>query len=165
MADTELDYQRMVQDALLGVVRRALAEVGEGGMPEGHHFYVSFRTDDPGVLVPRGLRARYPEEITIVLQFQFWDLAVDDEGFSVTLTFDGAKQRIGASWEALTAFVDPEAEFALRFPPRGGEDGAEETAADGAAAAAAADGAEGSPGSADPQDSVVNIDRFRRDKS
>ena len=146
-----LDYQSLIHDALRGVVRRAMDQVARSGLPGEHHFYLSFRTGADGVHVPESLSGRYPEEITVVLQNQYWDLEVDEEGFSVTLAFDGRRQPIAVPWEALTAFVDPAAELALRFGPEGsGEEGEEE------------DDEGGSPGSADPTDEVVSIRRFRK---
>ena len=146
-----LDYHAMVQRALLGVLREALEVAAEQGLPGEHHFYLSFRTRTPGVVVPPVLGDRYPEEVTVVLQRQFWDLHVDDEGFSVTLAFDASRHRLGVPWEAVTAFIDPAAEFALRF------DAAEE----GDGGAEAADDAE-TEGSADPTAEVVNISQFRK---
>ena len=114
--DTDrIDYPGIVQEALRDSVRRVLAQVAENGMPGEHHFYIGFRTDHPGVTVPRFLRDLYPEEVKIVLQHQFWDLEVDEEFFSVTLTFNGQRQRLTVPFMALTAFVDPTAEFMLRF--------------------------------------------------
>jgi len=154
MADDPLDYHAMVQRALRAVLREALTVAAEEGLPEGHHFYVSFRSGDPGVLLPGFLRDRFPDEVTIILQHQFWDLEVDDEGFSVTLNFDATHHRVGAPWEAVTAFIDPEAEFALRFgaPREAGEAGAE---GEGAEAATA-------PGAPDATAEVVNISAFRK---
>lgn len=146
-----LDYQHLIRDALRDVVRRAMEQVAEHGLPGEHHFYLSFRTEAEGVSVPQVLSRRYPEEITVVLQNQYWGLEVDEEGFSVTLAFDGSRQPIAVPWEALTAFVDPAAELALRFgPERPGGDG------DGEGEGEAA------PGSADPTDEVVNIRQFRK---
>jgi hypothetical protein len=118
--DTDrIDYQKLLQealrDALRGAVRRVLAQVADEGLPGEHFFYIGFRTDRPGVSVPRFLRDQYPEEMTIVLQNQFWDLEVEGETFSVTLTFGGARQRLTIPFHALTAFADPSAEFGLRF--------------------------------------------------
>ncbi len=150
MPETPLDYHAMVQRALRSVLRAALAEVAEEGLPEDHHFFIGFRTRDAGVAVPAFLRDRYPEETTIVLQNQFWDLEVDDEGFSVTLTFGGSREPLFVPWEAVTTFVDPPAEFALRFDlPEGGE---EEPAAE----------AESTPGSPEATAPVVNLRDFRK---
>jgi len=111
----EIDYPRMMWEALLEVPRRALLRAAREGLPGDHHFYVSFRTDHPGVSLAPGLKARHPREMTIVLQHQYWDLAVGDEAFSVTLRFGGAAERLHVPFAALTAFVDPAAEFGLRF--------------------------------------------------
>ena len=115
MADDPLDYARLVREALLEVPRRALLLAAREGLPEEHHFYVSFRTTDPGVSVSPSLKARHPEEMTVVLQHQYWDLAVGDDAFSVTLRFGGAPERLHVPFAALTAFADPAAEFGLRF--------------------------------------------------
>ncbi len=114
-----IDYQKVLQEALRealrGAVQKVLARVAEEGLPGEHFFYIGFRIDHPGVAVPRFLRDQYPEEMTIVLQNQYWDLEVDEESFSVTLTFGGARQRLVIPFHALTAFADPSAEFGLRF--------------------------------------------------
>lgn len=146
-----LDYQTMVQRALRGVLREALEVAAAEGLSEDHQFYVSFRTRDPGVIVPPFLRDRFPEEVTIVLQHQFWDLHVDDAGFSVTLAFEASRQRVGVPWEAVTAFIDPPAEFALRFGAPEAEPG-EPAEGEG----------EAGPGAADPTAEVVNIRQFRK---
>jgi len=96
-------------------VRRVLEQVSEHGLPGEHHFYVGFRTDFPGVEVPRFLREQYPEEVTIILQNQFWGLEVGPEDFSVLLSFGGSRQRLRVPFAALTAFADPSADFGLRF--------------------------------------------------
>jgi len=115
MSDDPLDYPRMVREALLDVPRQALRLAAREGLPGEHHFYVSFRAGDPGVSVSPSVRARHPEEMTIVLQHQYWDLAVGDDAFSVTLRFGGAPERLHVPYAALTAFADPSAEFGLRF--------------------------------------------------
>lgn len=118
----KIDYHALIQDALREVVRRVLEQVAEHGMPEDNYFYVGFRTNVPGVEIPRSLRDRYPEEMTIVLQHQFWDLEVDAEGFSVILSFNTSRQRLQIPFQALTAFADPAADLALRFDqPTAGE--------------------------------------------
>ena len=119
MDPDRLDYPTFVQDALRDVVRRVLAQVAEHGVPGDHHFFIAFKTGHPGVGLPRFLRDLYPEETKIVLQNQFWDLAVDAEMFSVTLTFNGQRQRLTVPFSALTVFVDPAAEFMLRFDGAG----------------------------------------------
>lgn len=156
MSETPLDYQAMVRRALRSVLREALAEVAEEGLPEGHHFFVGFRTAEPGVSLPSFLRERYPQEMTVVLQNQFWGLETDDEGFSVTLAFGGSRHPIFVPWEAVTTFVDPPAEFALRFDLP--DDGAVEPAEAGEAPGAE----ETTPGSAEATAPVVNLRDFRK---
>jgi hypothetical protein len=111
----DIDYGELVDEALRGIVRRVLEEVAVDGLPGEHHFFIGFRTDAPGVEIPPSLRATYPAEMTIVLQHQFWDLVVDDEAFAVTLRFDARESRLRVPWQALYSFVDPAAEFGLRF--------------------------------------------------
>lgn len=115
MAESEIDYGAMLQRALRSVVREVLERTVREGLPGEHHFYLSLRTDHPGTQVPPFLRQRFPEEITVVLQHQFRDLTVDDDGFAVTLRFDGMPARLVVPWEAVVAFFDPTAEFGLRF--------------------------------------------------
>lgn len=118
MSSDSIDYQRLVQDALRDVVRRVLADVAEQGLPGDHHFYIGFRTGHPGVVMPRSLRDLYPEEMSLILQHQYWGLAVNDDGFAVELSFNGRRQRVEVPFAALTMFADPAADFALRFMPR-----------------------------------------------
>lgn len=113
----ELDYDGMVQDALRDVVRRSLETVAKNGLPGSHHFYVTFRTDYPGVVLPDFLLEKHPEEITIVLQYQFWDLQVFPNHFEVTLSFDESHERIKIPFAALLSFVDPYVKFGVQFSP------------------------------------------------
>ncbi len=108
-------YDALVDDALRGVVRRVLLQVGEKGLPGSHHFYISFRSTDPGVNLPEYLLAKYPEEMTIVLQHQYWDLIITDEFFEVTVSFNKQQERIKVPFAALSAFVDPSVRFGLQF--------------------------------------------------
>lgn len=110
-----LRYDKMVEDALRGVVRQSLAQVAKNGFPGNHHFYVTFRTAAPGVVLPEHLRAQYPEEMTIVLQHQFWGLEVDEDAFEVTLSFNKVHERLRVPFAALTGFVDPSVRFGLQF--------------------------------------------------
>jgi len=111
----ELRYDKMVENALRNVVRQALDEVADEGLPGQHHFYITFRTDHPKTDVPAHLTAQYPETMTIVLQHQFWNLYTDDDGFSVTLSFNKKPQPLRVPWAALQAFADPSVNFALQF--------------------------------------------------
>lgn len=115
MDPDKIDYPAILQDALRDAVRRVLEQVAEHGLPGEHHFYVGFRTSFPGVEVPRHMRAQYPEEMTIVLQNQFWGLEVTSEAFSVLLNFGGSRQRVLVPFAAMTTFADPSADFGLRF--------------------------------------------------
>jgi hypothetical protein len=117
MTSDGIDYQKFVEDALRDAVRRLLAEVAEQGFPGDHHFYIGFHTRHPGVAIPRSLHDLYPEEMTIILQHQFWNLEVSPEAFSVELSFSARRQRLCVPFAALTMFADPSAEFALRFQP------------------------------------------------
>ena len=113
-------YDLLVQDALKGVVRKVLGEAKDG-LPGEHHFYVSFRTDFPGVRLSSRLREKYPQEMTIVLQHQFWDLGVTEHGFEVGLSFSGVPERLLVPFDALTGFFDPSVQFGLKFEAPGGE--------------------------------------------
>jgi hypothetical protein len=118
-SETRIDYPARVQAALLRLVREVLAEAARDGLPGDHHFFLTFRTPDPGVELSDTLRAQHPEQMTIVLQNQFFDLVVDEERLAVTLRFGGKPARVGVPWSALTAFVDPHASFGLSFTPEG----------------------------------------------
>ena len=127
-------YDILVQDALRGVVRKVLSEVAKTGLPGDHHFYVSFDTTHPGVRLSGRLRQRYPTEMTIVLQHQFWDMQVDDAHFEVGLSFGGIPERLYVPLSAVKGFVDPSVEFGLQFEVahEGDEEGEEgEAAAEG----------------------------------
>ncbi|HLG45356.1 MAG TPA: ClpXP protease specificity-enhancing factor SspB [Reyranella sp.] len=108
-------YDALVDDALRGVVRRVLRQVADKGLPGSHHFYISFRSTDPGVRLPDYLRAKYPEEMTIVLQHQYWDLIIAEDFFEVTVSFNKQQERIKVPFAALSAFVDPSVRFGLQF--------------------------------------------------
>lgn len=178
-----LRYDHMLQRALRGVLREALAEVAERGLPGDHHLYITFRTGAPGVQLADHLLARYPQEMTIVLQHEFWGLEVDADHFEVTLSFSSQGERLSVPWEAVIAFADPSVRFGLQFEPsasdkaeagEGDEPGAP-TVIDGSEQAGAASGlpggaagggeaggeAGGAPGG-DAEEKVVTLDRFRK---
>ena len=115
MVEDLFDYPQMVQTALRGVVREALARTAREGLRGAHHFYVSFRTDIPGVVVPDYLLDKYPEEMTIVLQNQFWGLEVGDQEFLVTLSFQNRPEQLTIPFAAVTSFADPSVKFGLQF--------------------------------------------------
>jgi hypothetical protein len=115
MAQDQIRYDLHVQEALRGVVRKVLAEVAREGLPGDHHFYISFRTKFPGVRLSARMRERYPEDMTIVLQHQFWDLTVTDHAFEVDLSFSTVPERLVVPFEAITGFFDPSVDFGLKF--------------------------------------------------
>jgi uncharacterized protein len=111
-----IPYDEIVQDALRAVVGRVLGEVEEsGGLPGGHHFYITFKTRAPGVSIPKHLAERFPDEMTIVIQHRFWDLKVESDLFTVGLSFGGVPATLRVPFAAVTQFHDPAVEFALTF--------------------------------------------------
>ena len=112
------NYDELVQKALVSVVKQVLSDVSVNGLSGNHHFYIRFRTDHPMTRVPKFLKERHPEEVMVVLQHQFWNLQVSDEGFSVELSFNSMRESLFVPFSALTAFVDPSVKFALQFTPR-----------------------------------------------
>ena len=115
MVKDHIGYETLVDDAMRGVVREALRHTHERGLLGNHHFYLTFKTHDPGVEIPEHLKERFPDEMTIVLQNQFWDLKVDDEKFEVTLSFQKLPATLVVPFAALTGFADPGIKFGLQF--------------------------------------------------
>ncbi|HEY5226476.1 MAG TPA: ClpXP protease specificity-enhancing factor SspB [Methylovirgula sp.] len=115
MATDLIRYDLLVQDALRSVVRRVLAEAARDGLPSDHHFFVSFLTQAPGVRLSSRMREQYPQEMTIVLQHQYWDLVVGEAGFEVGLSFHGKSEILAIPFTALTGFFDPSVDFGLKF--------------------------------------------------
>ena len=115
--DSLIPYDEIVQEALRAVVGRVLGEIVAGGseLPGNHHFYITFKTHAPGVSIPTHLRERFPDEMTIVLQNKFWDLKVDEDGFTVGLSFNQVPAKLDIPYAAITAFVDPAVDFGLQF--------------------------------------------------
>lgn len=112
----EMHYDQLTQDALRGVVRAALERAASPtGIPGAHHFYITFRTQAPGVSVPPDILAKYPDEMTVVLQHQYWDLAIEQDRFSVMLKFGGVPKVLTAPFKAVTRFYDPLVQFLLEF--------------------------------------------------
>jgi hypothetical protein len=124
MSKDVLRYDLMVQEALKGVVRRILTEAGRDGLPGEHHFYITFRTTAPGVRVSQRLRDKHAEEMTIVLQHQFWDLSVSEHAFEVGLSFSGVPERLLIPFDAITTFFDPSVQFGLKFETQDAADSA-----------------------------------------
>lgn len=167
MGREQIRYDRMVESALRGVVRDALQQVAERGLPGNHHFFVSFRTAHPGVRVPEYLRAQYPGEMTIVLQFQFFGLEVEPERFSVTLSFNNVHERLVIPFAAITTFADPAVNFALQFQPLATADAAQVADAAGgldrvADRSAKAQVPDDRKGADDKRGEVVTLDAFRK---
>lgn len=115
MEITSLSYERMVENALRGVLRQALKITEAQGLPGAHHFYITFDTTHPDVQMADSLKALHPNEMTIVVQHQYWDLVVDDEHFEIALSFSGTNQHLSVPFDAVTAFADPHAKFGLQF--------------------------------------------------
>lgn len=115
MADDLIRYDLLVQEALRGVVRKVLTDAARDGLVGEHHFYVSFRTEAPGVRMSQALREKYPQDMTIVLQHQFWDLGVTEHAFEVGLSFSGVPERLLVPFDALSGFFDPSVQFGLKF--------------------------------------------------
>lgn len=115
--DSLIPYDEIVQEALRAVVGRVLGEIQQNGskLPGNHHFYITFKTGAPGVSIPQHLRERFPDEMTIVLQNKFWDLGVDETGFTVGLSFNQMPSKLDIPFAAITAFVDPAVDFGLQF--------------------------------------------------
>ena len=115
--DSLIPYDEIVQEALRAVVARVLGQVEAGGgtLPGNHHFYITFKTAAPGVQIPTHLKERFPDEMTIVLQNKFWDLAVTEDSFTVGLSFNQMPSKLIIPFAAITAFVDPAVDFGLQF--------------------------------------------------
>lgn len=156
-----MHYEAMAQEALRGVVKAALKKAASPeGLPGEHYFYITFKTEAPGVSGPQDLLSRYPGEMTIVLQHQYWDLAPGETFFSVTLKFGGQPKRLSIPYSAVTRFYDPHVQFLLQFEPPPAD---AEVAQDLAPEAAEETVDETAPAPADPDTpNVVSLDQFRK---
>ena len=182
MPTDHIRYDLLAQEALRGMVHRILTDAAKNGLPGEHHFFISFDTRAPGVRISQRLRDKYPEEMTIVLQHQYWDLVINDEFFEVTVSFNKQQERIKVPFGALSAFVDPSVRFGLQFD-RKDKPGAGEKAEAGAnqpasslpapekrpslgappEAAAKPEAAAGADAKAeDPASKIVKLDSFRK---
>jgi uncharacterized protein len=128
MAVDHIRYDLLTQQALREVVRTVLTDAAKNGLPGEHHFFIAFNTQAPGVRISARLREQYPNEMTIILQHQFWDLTVNKEGFEVGLSFGNVPERLGIPFEAIKGFFDPSVQFGLQFEIEGERDRAEEPA-------------------------------------
>ena len=177
MAVDHIRYDILAQAALRGVVRTVLADAAKKGLPGEHHFKITFNTTAPGVRLSERMRTSYPQEMTVVLQHQFWDLTVTEQSFDVGLSFGGVAERVVVPFDAVTAFYDPAVQFGFQFEtidgaadasagapilekstgavthPAGDEKNAESLPAPPAAAPARPDNGGGE---------VVRLDRFRK---
>lgn len=155
---SEIRYDLLVERALRGVIRQALNQVAATGLPGDHHFYITFDLQHAGVLVPPYLKAQYTDEMTIVLQHQFYGLEVDEDKFAVTLSFSGKHERLVVPLAAINTFADPAVNFALQLQTIGGDDDEEE------AAASDAEASDPNAKSADdePRGQVISMDSFRK---
>ena len=165
--DSLLPYDQWIEEAQRQVVVMALAYAAENGLPGEHHFYVSFRTDARDVSIPPRLLAQYPNEMTIVLQHQFWDLKLDESGrrFSVGLSFGGIPSTLSVPLAAVTGFADPHVQFGLRFSAPEEHAANDAEAERGPPAAIAAPAEETEAAEATPSDTanqVVSLDAFRK---
>ncbi len=115
MPTNQINYSEIIDNAMRGVVREVLRGVQKTGLPGEHYFYITFRTDHAEARLSETLKNRYPTEMTIVLQHQFWDFRVEEEKFYVTLSFGGVPERLEIPFAALTAFADPSVKFGLQF--------------------------------------------------
>src|SRR6185436_16882205 len=186
MTIDHIRYDILTQDALRGVVRTVLEDAARNGLPGEHHFYVAFDTRADGVKLSQRMRAQYPEEMTVVLQHQFWDLVVTEDHFEVGLSFGGVPERVLVPFAAIKSFVDPSVQFGVQFELLVADDGSENASARPPAEHRPASGvtpvptpanpppanppaanppaAEQTDGSETPSGGgqVVNLDRFRK---
>jgi hypothetical protein len=110
-----IDYAKLIDEAMHFVVKKVLSGVIKNGLPSDHHFFITFKTNAPGVMISDELKKKYPEEMTIVIQHQFYDLEVEENRFSIVLSFDHVKQNLTIPFDSLTSFVDPSVRFGLQF--------------------------------------------------
>jgi len=172
MATDHIRYDVLARDALRGVLRRVLTDAAEHGLPGEHHFFITFVSTAEGVKLSPRLLAQYPEEMTVILQHQFWDLIVTEDRFEVGLSFGGIPERLVVPFNAIKSFFDPSVQFGLQFDPS--ESAAEEAPAANLPAAAAASALTvPSPAATSPEvqeepakpsegAEVVRLDRFRK---
>src|SRR5262245_48663556 len=192
MAVDHIRYDLLAQEALRSVVRRVLMDTAKNGLPGEHHFYISFDTRADGVRLSPRMLAQYPTEMTVVLQHQFWDLVVTEDGFEVGVSFGGVPERLTVPFAAVKGFFDPSVQFGLQFEeiaetaaeaPAGAKPSGPDSAGDGKARppaehkhagpalAAVPTPANPPPGAAEPGSDpdkptgggeVVRLDRFRK---
>ena len=174
MATDHIRYDVLARDALRGVLRRVLTDAAEHGLPGEHHFFITFLSTADGVKLSPRLLAQYPEEMTIILQHQFWDLVVTEDRFEVGLSFGGIPERLVVPFAAIKSFLDPSVKFGLQFEPS--DDAVETPSANlpavpaapsppvpaTTAAAASKDESKDEPAKPSEGAEVVRLDRFRK---
>lgn len=170
MGQDHIRYDILAQDALRGVIRKVLTEVAATGrLPGDHHFFITFLTGAPGVRISQHLKAKYPEQMTIVIQHQFWDLKITDTQFEIGLSFSDTPERLTIPFSAIRGFYDPSVNFELEFDvPLVGEDAGEEETYAEVTAYTPPPQAEKTEAEGDKKDgekkeaSVVSLDAFRK---
>lgn len=150
-----IDYGNLMHRAMRGLIRQVLDGVEAEGLPGGHHFFITIRTRAPGVEMADWLRARYPEEITIVIQNWYENLVVDDDGFAITLNFGNSPEPLYVPYDAISTFVDPSVEFGLRFETHDDDDDDEDDADE-------APMHEGADDEGPKEAEIVSLDKFRK---
>jgi hypothetical protein len=169
MAEDLMRYDQLAQNALRGVVRDALRKVQKTGLPGDHHFFIAFNTRFPGVILSERIAARYPREMTVVLQHQFWNLVVTEELFEVELSFDNIPEKLVVPFSSVKGFLDPSVQFGLQFEvvqADGQTDSTQKSVGEGKLSqevegeSAAADGEK--PDSESGEAKVVSLDAFRK---
>jgi hypothetical protein len=148
------NYEELIQNALMDVVRAVLTDVSINGLCDNHHFYIKFRTDHPKTKIPSYLKQHHPEEITIVIQHQFWNLQIAKEYFSLDLSFNNIREKLLIPYGAMTAFIDPSVNFALQFTPSFDEDTPKDDKSD--------DGDETNAPSISEDGKIISFDSFRK---
>ena len=161
MAQDHIRYDILTQEALRGVVRKVLSEVAKTGLPGEHHFFISFITKAPGVRVSQRLLDQYPNDMTIVLQNQYWDLKVNETGFEVGLSFDGQHENLAIPFSALKGFFDPSVQFGLQLTGAVALPTADETA-EAEEPTRLIPGASTPAANEAPGEKVVSLDSFRK---
>ncbi len=149
-----IDYGNLMHRAMRSLIQSVLQDVAKNGLPGAHHFFITFDTNAPGVAIADWLKARYPKDMTVVIQHWYENLVVTDEGFSITLNFGNAPEPLIIPFDSLRTFVDPSVEFGLRFETHEDEDDAEEDDDD--------DTPQDDPEPPQPQGQVVSLDKFRK---
>ena len=158
MPEDLLRYDLLIENALREVVRQTLAKVAKDGLPGEHHFYITFQTHAPDVAIPARLREQYPDEMTIVLQHQFFNLKAEEDGFSVMLSFNNVREKLSIPYAAISTFADPSVNFALQFQS-GTEEDEEEPSPDDTEAA---DDKKDEAPKEEKRGEVISLDMFRK---